>query len=186
MPHEDGTLTAEELASLSPSDRAHYRVKGRLGDGFSGGESDGEKTARAAAFELDNAQGEDGETDTEARFDALEDAKAEAGVTDDEDPTPDEDLATGHEAAGTGRGEEPPGKEEAQEAELRRRSEMSATEKAEAADRDARVRAAEDDGFEVPNVGSPDTPEREDSNTDTVLAPGEKGDSTGPDERTAP
>lgn len=51
MPNEDGTLTEEELERLSPSDRAHYEIRGRLGDGLSTEDTEGTKVAIRAAFD---------------------------------------------------------------------------------------------------------------------------------------
>lgn len=46
-------LTEEELAALSPSDRAHYEIKGRLGDGMAPEDTESTKAAREAAFSED-------------------------------------------------------------------------------------------------------------------------------------
>lgn len=167
MPNEDGTLTQEELDSLSPSDRAHYLIKGRVGDGFSDvdgpeGATDASKTARAAAFELDNVQADGEDVDREARADALENAKRDAGVSgfEDEDseaegesPEAIADGVTGPEGSG-----HPQTEAEAAEAEAERREGMSEVERAEAEARDSQARTMpvedHDENADVPNVGS--------------------------------
>ena len=42
-------LSREEYLSLAPSDRAHYAIKGNLGE-FPGGDTESTKSAREAAF----------------------------------------------------------------------------------------------------------------------------------------
>lgn len=183
-------LTQEEYEALSPSDRAHYDIKGRLDDGLVTEDSDATKTARAAAFKLDNAQGKPiGDTDVEARAEELESAKRDAEVSDP-DSEENGDVTTegvaGEEAAGVGTGEGPQSPEEASATEEARREEMSGAEKAEAEARDrvaAGLEPDDRDSGSVPNVGSPDEAGRENANDET-----EAGQSfgTGPDERTQP
>ena len=182
-------LSEEEYESLSPSDRAHYDIKGRLGDGLTDEDSDATKTARAAAFEMDNAQATpDDEVDVDARHDELEAAKADADVSGSDD-TVDTSGIAGTEAAGVGTGDEAQTAEEASAAEEARREEMSDAELAEAETRDRVAEGLEPDDREsgsVPNVGSPDEEGREDGNlTDAVVGPNESF-GTAEDERTAP
>lgn len=68
-------LTDEQVEALSPSDAAHYRIKGRLGDGLEHGDTEATKAARAAAF------GEEPEEEKDPE------PEAEDGI---EEPQPDE------------------------------------------------------------------------------------------------
>jgi hypothetical protein len=157
----DRELSQEEFDSLAPSDRAHYKVKGTLGDDSSNAlGDDATKTARAAAFELDNAQADDADIDPDQRHADLEAAKEAAGVsstssservaetTEADDGLTDED-GEGH----------PQTVDEAVEAEKSRRAEMSEAEKREAELRD-QVADGLDGGSdaannaEIPNVGA--------------------------------
>jgi hypothetical protein len=140
MADEKRELTPEEYLSLSPSDRAHYRIKGRLGDGLNPDDTQATKAARSAAFGGD----------------------AEAGK--DEDPAPADSEPSDAAVLGEGvtgpEGEgHPQTVEEAVEAEEGRREEMSAVEleEAEARDRLAGDLAAGSDeaaDASVPNVGA--------------------------------
>ena len=182
-------LSQEEYESLSPSDRAHYDIRGRLGDGYSDTDSDATKTARAAAFgdNGSNPQAED-DVDVDARFQEVEDLKSEAEVSDDGRTLDTDEGVAGEEAAGIGRdSRDPQSTEEAVAAEEERREGFSQSELAEAEARDRMVATAEgEESAAVPNVGSPDEEGREDVNAeDTVAAPGERF-GTAETERTEP
>lgn len=159
MPNEDGTLTQEEYESLSPSDRAHYDVKGRLGDGMDAGDTDATKTARAVAFESASAQETpDDDVDASARADEVEQLKKDAGVGESTDAGDDVvfDGITGPDGDG-----HPQTTDEAVAAEKARREEMSEAELAEAETRDALADGTEGgsdaaNDAEIPNLGSTD------------------------------
>lgn len=88
MPDENGKLTEEEYEAMSPSDRAHYDIKGRTGDGFDTEDTESTKVAREAAF---GDGGEDAEPDpssvttTRSPEPGEGDATVEADASEDED-----------------------------------------------------------------------------------------------------
>jgi hypothetical protein len=136
---EQRELTREEYFSLAPSDRAHYRIKGRLGDGLDPEDTQATKAARDAAFE----------GDAEKRKDEEPEAPAESS-----DAASLGDGVTGPEGSG-----HPQTVEEAVEAEEGRREDMSAVELEEAEARDALAGALpagseEAESASVPNVGA--------------------------------
>lgn len=62
---EETKLSEEEYEAMSPSDRAHYDIKGRTGDGYDPQEdTEATKVAREAAF---GDKGEDAEPDPSSK-----------------------------------------------------------------------------------------------------------------------
>ena len=141
MPKEDGSLTQEEYESLAPSDKAHYDVKGRLGDGLDPEDTEATRVARAVAF------GDDVEAAREGASAPADDDVVFDGITP---------------ADGSGH---PQTTEEAVAAEQDRRDKMSEVELEEAEARDALASDTEGgsdaaNDAEVPNLGATD-PEKE-------------------------
>lgn len=128
---EKRELTEEELASLAPSDRAHYKAKGQLAEDPAD-LSESSRVARAAAFE--------GTTD----------------VDRDEDDSPDTDPEDNDGVLAEGEGPTPQTEDEAKDAEASRRAEMSEVELEEAHRRDE---VAGGEAGEMPNLGSKDPEE---------------------------